>query len=917
MPMPLLPHNAHEVIVIDAGIPDWQTLVANLNADTSIILLPPGGNGLAALAHALDDYGSIDALHLFSHGSDGQLHLGDLRLNSANLAEQSVALAQIASHFTANSDLLLYGCNLAQDARGEAFIHALSQTLNNVVVAASNDKTGAAALGGDWDLEYWTGQIHTLPPFAAEDIVHYNAATFTDDGLPPSLPTPDKPVLAVASDTGYLHTDNITSATVLSLSGTGALADTTIRLFDGTTELASATADGSGNWSVDTPTLAAGVHAFIVYVYSADTYGPASDTLSVTIDTSAPRAQGVPRLAARSDSGVANDDLTNDTTPSITGVAEANATVRLYDTDGVTQLASASADGSGNWSVVSAPLSTGTHSLTVTLTDAAGNLSGGSGVLTLGIDPIAPSAPPAPRLAGASDSGITGDNATDISTPLITGTGEPNATVKLYDGDAGTLLGSALVDDAGNWHITSTELAIGAHSLRARQTDAAGNGSPAGEPLALTIAAPPVPLIVDGVPVTTEPVTLPGGAIGTATVVPIVSSGPPAPDGAHIALAYAGATPLLQALLTPGYGLSSSGAPSAPAGASLAQLTEAILAATPALSAADQMHLTSNGQSFLHALAAGVPLLVQTVVPISSVSAPDGSLTLTGTSSASQHTALVIDASQLAPGSKIVLQAVDFAAIVGAADVSGATPGQVLSGDFSNQHFTVAASAGSAVFAGAGDDTLSLAPAAALVRPAVLVPAAGPVPDLSAALLLHGGSGADTLTLNGLRSDYTLQTHDGYAVLSTLAQPTVVTVLINVETLTFSDLTVTLDSRGALCVLAGVYQDMLGRQPDWLGFDFWGQAEHNGASLGQIALNILTSPESQARHQVLNGDNGHDVELLYQTVFARHSDAGGFAFWVGQMDRGATLAQVADAFLHSTEIVGHSIAPTGWNFVIG
>ena len=69
----------------------------------------------------------------------------------------------------------------------------------------------------------------------------------------------------------------------------------------------------------------------------------ASAALSVTIDTTAPVA---PTIASFStDSGTVGDGITNDNTLTLTGTAEANATVKVYD--GATLLGSATANGSG------------------------------------------------------------------------------------------------------------------------------------------------------------------------------------------------------------------------------------------------------------------------------------------------------------------------------------------------------------------------------------------------------------------------------------------------------------------------------------------------------------------------------------------------------------------------------------------
>ncbi|WP_349602456.1 Ig-like domain-containing protein [Azospirillum argentinense] len=77
------------------------------------------------------------------------------------------------------------------------------------------------------------------------------------------------------------------------------------------------------------------------------------------------------------------------TAPVITGsVAEAGVVV-LYE--GATALGTVTAAAGGTWSITAASLSDGTHTLTATVTDAAGNSSSASSALTVTIDTGAPS----------------------------------------------------------------------------------------------------------------------------------------------------------------------------------------------------------------------------------------------------------------------------------------------------------------------------------------------------------------------------------------------------------------------------------------------------------------------------------------------------------------------------------------------
>ncbi len=120
------------------------------------------------------------------------------------------------------------------------------------------------------------------------------------------------------------------------------------------------------------------------------------------------------------------------------------------------------------------------------LSGAASNPQG-----SLTVDTTAPSAPTI-NLRDDSDTGrsIT-DNITSDSTPVITGTVEAFATVRVLDG--ATLLGTVMADANGNWSLTSPHLTDGGHALRARALDGAGNISQPSMPLALVIdtAAPP------------------------------------------------------------------------------------------------------------------------------------------------------------------------------------------------------------------------------------------------------------------------------------------------------------------------------------------------------------------------------------------------------------------------------------------
>jgi hypothetical protein len=202
-------------------------------------------------------------------------------------------------------------------------------------------------------------------------------------------------------------------------------------------------------------------------------------------------------MTAASDSGTSNtDNLTKVTTPTFTGTAEANSTVTLYDTGGITVLGTDTTDGSGNWSITSSTLSEGPHTITTKATDAAGNISAASSGLTITINTTAP--------AVAITSDVPTLKAGETATITFTFSEDPgssftDADITVSGGTLGALSGSGLTRTASftptantNGGAASITVAVGSY------TDAAGNLGSAGTTPALTFdtlapAAPSTP----------------------------------------------------------------------------------------------------------------------------------------------------------------------------------------------------------------------------------------------------------------------------------------------------------------------------------------------------------------------------------------------------------------------------------------
>jgi methionine-rich copper-binding protein CopC len=313
--------------------------------------------------------------------------------------------------------------------------------------------------------------------------------------------TPDAPSITSVTDdaapvTGTVANDGRTNDTTPTIAGT-AEANATVALYSGATLIGTTTADANGAWTF-TPGSALAEGAYSVTAKATDAAGnqsAASTAQTFTVDTTAPAAPAITGVADNAAPGtgtVANAGSTNDTTPTIGGTAEANATVTLYN--GSTLLGTTTADSSGNWAFTPAsPLVDGTYSITATATDTTGNESTASAARTFTLDTAAPAAPVITNVTdNVRTPGFIADSAaTDDATPTFSGTAEANATVNMYNG--ATLIGTTTADGQRFWSFTpGSALASASYSFTARASDAAGNVSAdsAAKPFSVDAIAP-------------------------------------------------------------------------------------------------------------------------------------------------------------------------------------------------------------------------------------------------------------------------------------------------------------------------------------------------------------------------------------------------------------------------------------------
>ncbi len=201
------------------------------------------------------------------------------------------------------------------------------------------------------------------------------------------------------------------------------------------------------------------------------------DTTTTSVDTTAPELSAID-LVENADSGTSQeDDLTNDTTPTISFTAEKGSTVEIDWGDGKGPVAVDNGTGEVQTYTLDAEYtSDGSKTITVVAEDAAENKTTQTLKVTLDTDPPELSAI---DLDADSDTGeLNADDLTSDTTPTITFTAEEGTTVEIDwdDGNGLVNLGEA-TGEAQTITLQKGYASDGEKGITVVATDAAGNKS--------------------------------------------------------------------------------------------------------------------------------------------------------------------------------------------------------------------------------------------------------------------------------------------------------------------------------------------------------------------------------------------------------------------------------------------------------
>jgi hypothetical protein len=162
---------------------------------------------------------------------------------------------------------------------------------------------------------------------------------------------------------------------------------------------------------------------------------------------------------------------------------------------------------------------------------------------------------------------------------------------------------------------------------------------------------------------------------------------------------------------------------------------------------------------------------------------------------------------------------------------------------------------------------------------------------------IDGGGGLDTVLYQGTSSTYKI-THGAAGFTVSHGNVATADTLVNVERIKFADATVALDINGVGGQAYRIYQAAFDRTPDGGGLGFWISAMDKGVTLAAVAQGFVDSKEFKDMYASVTS-NSDLVNKFYEHVLHRAPEKGGFEFWVGVLDQHA--ASVADVLVAISE----------------
>jgi hypothetical protein len=166
--------------------------------------------------------------------------------------------------------------------------------------------------------------------------------------------------------------------------------------------------------------------------------------------------------------------------------------------------------------------------------------------------------------------------------------------------------------------------------------------------------------------------------------------------------------------------------------------------------------------------------------------------------------------------------------------------------------------------------------------------------------IIDGKGGRDRVIFKGVAADYKVSKVGDTVKIDALSNGQGHDTLVNIERVQFSDLAMAYDTDGSAGKAFRLYQSAFDRTPDLDGLGYWIAQFDRGASLDAVADSFIRSAEFAALYGA-NSSAKDFITGLYGNVLHRQPDQAGADYWIGKLQEGASRATVLAAFSESPE----------------
>lgn len=149
-----------ELVIVDQMVSDYQSIISNLDRQADVFIIPKTGNPLELIAAELAKRPGLKAIHLFVMCKPGAIVFDQLAITEQNIQQYAVSFASWFSYLNKDSEILIYGSELASNTEGKTLLSSISKQ-TGATIRASEDVTGPSSENGNWELEYSTGNTKT------------------------------------------------------------------------------------------------------------------------------------------------------------------------------------------------------------------------------------------------------------------------------------------------------------------------------------------------------------------------------------------------------------------------------------------------------------------------------------------------------------------------------------------------------------------------------------------------------------------------------------------------------------------------------------------------------------------------------------------------------------------------------------